>query len=321
MSSSKLVQSTARSLGLTQVAPAGVAYGVVDGYLAQVQLVNRNNAKDLKILVRHAGEGKEGELRRAMDESPEVKASGIEPKQVRIDASTAVLAVSQRFLLGLPDEKVVLSRVHAFLGAIKSVSRPEAQTCRLCVAAAPGEPVLLAGVVDRICPSCTERLESEAQEAAAKYDSRPVNLPLGLAAAVLAGAAGGALYGGVMVATHRMLWALAIITGAMVGYAAVKGAGKGGSVVQAMAAVVTVVSVLAGLLGFIAYQIHQQVLADGATVDWGLFLAKSPQLLVSAGRDSLFSLGGGLFGAWTAIKRASPPKFQAVHSAPKPSGA
>lgn len=317
--SSKLVESTARSLGLTAAAPGGIAYGVADGFPAQVQLVRRNNATDLRILFRHAGEARLDDLRRALDESPEVKASGVERKRVEIDANKAVVTVRQRAILGLPNAKVVLSRAQAVLGVLKAASSPAANTCRLCGSAAPDEPVLLEGVVDRVCPTCIERLEEEARQAAAEYHARSANLPFGLLAALVAGAAGGALYGGVMVATHTMVWALAIVTGLMVGLAAVKGAGKGGRPVQAIAAVVTVVSVLAGLLAFMAWQINSQVTAQGGTVNWARFVAMSPRLLVAAGGDTIFSLGGGLFGAWTAIKKASPPEFAPVHSAAKAS--
>jgi len=317
--SSKLVQSTARSLGLTAAAPAGIAYGVVDGFPAQVQLVRRNNARDLRIVFRHAGEARLADLRRALEESPEVKASGVERKHVEVDADKAVLTIPQRAFLGLPNAKVVLSRAQAVLGLLKAASQPAANTCRLCGSAAPEDPVLLGGVVDRVCPGCIERLEEEARQAAAEYHARSANLPFSLVAALVAGAAGGALYGGVMVATHTMVWALAIVTGLMVGFAAVKGAGKGGRPVQAIAAVVTVVSVLAGLLAFMAWQINNQATAQGGTVNWARFVAMSPQLLIAAGGDTIFSLGGGLLGAWTAIKRASPPEFAPVHSAAKAS--
>jgi hypothetical protein len=312
----KRAEQTARALGLTQFA-SGIAYGTIEGHLAQVRVVANSSGHCLEVLFRHAGEGKEETLRRAVDESPEVKASGIKSKLVGIGARTLTLAIPPRFI-GLPDVKVILQRVHAVLAALRSVSSPGPAVCGTCGSAAVGEPALVHGVADRICASCIERLEHESQVAAAEYHSRSLNLPLGLGYALVAGAAGGAIYAAVMVATHRMLWMLAVLTGVMVGYAAAKGAGKGGPVVQAMAAVVTVVSVLAGLLGFIAYQVHEQVAADGATVDWALFLAKSPQVLISAGSDSVFSLAGGLFGAIYAIQKARPPQFQAVQASKDP---
>ncbi|TMB27938.1 MAG: hypothetical protein E6J62_18600 [Deltaproteobacteria bacterium] len=309
----------ASSLGLSQVGPGGVVYGVVDGFLAQIQLVGpRRKAQRLEVLFRHEGEGKEQEIRRALFEAPETKASGIKAKDVVIDSKTVRLTIRQGFL-DLPDEKVILARVRALLAALAAVSSPGPQTCRSCGSASPAEVLVVKGVVDRLCPSCVERIEDEIRRAAAEYESRTANLPVGFVYALVAGAAGGAIYGGVMIATNRMLWMLAILTGVMVGYAAVKGAGKGGAVVQGMAAVVTVISVLAGLLAFIGYAAEQHLAAQGKAIDWALFLARSPQILISAREDSLFSLAGGIFGAVYAIKRARHPEFVPLRSPEKSS--
>src|SRR5438105_3232783 len=72
----KRAEQTARALGLTQFA-SGIAYGTIEGHLAQVRVVANSSGHCLEVLFRHAGEGKEEALRRAVDESPEVKASGV----------------------------------------------------------------------------------------------------------------------------------------------------------------------------------------------------------------------------------------------------
>jgi len=303
-----LVDAMARALGLPQAGSGEVAYGVVDGFLVQVQLAERNGLTRIEVIVRYAGEGKEEELRRAPDDSPDVKASGIRFRHVQIDDTTATLGIFHE-QLSFPEESVVLRRARAFLEVVKSVSAPEPATCRCCGSPSPEDPVLFGGVVDRVCPACIERLQHEEQLAAAEYQSRTANLPLGLVCAVLAGIVGGGLYGAVMIATNYMYWALAIVTGAMVGFAATVGAGKGGLAVQAIAMAVTIGSVLAGLLGFLAYQLDAQAGAAGATVDWRRFIAESPDLLLATPLSTLFSLCGGLIGAWTAIRLARHPKF------------
>jgi hypothetical protein len=306
----------ASALGLSQVGPGGVMYGVVDGHLGQIRLVGRRNNQSIELLFRHAGEGKEDALKRALLDSPDARASGIKAKHLAIDGKTVRLTIPQG-LLNLPDEAVVLSRGRAVLAALKLVSSPEPQTCRSCGSASQAEPVVVKGVVDRVCSSCIERMDEETRMAAAEYESRSPNLLLGLAFALAAGAAGGALYGGVMIATNQMLWILAILTGVMVGYAAMKGAGKGGPIVQGIAAAVTVVSVLAGLLGFIGYQAHQHAVAKGNIIDWSVFLSLSPRILVDAGQDSIFSLAGGLFGAVYAIRRIRNPDFAKLRAEEK----
>ena len=120
-----------------------------------------------------------------------------------------------------------------------------------------------------------------------------------------------------MIATDKMYWVLAILTGVMVGWAAVKGSGKAGVVVQAMAGMVTIASVLAGLVVFIGWIVNRQVEAAGSTVDWTVFLKHTPQLLWDAGQDTLFSLAGGLLGAFYAIRKATPPSFALVEKAPE----
>ena len=83
-----------------------------------------------------------------------------------------------------------------------------------------------------------------------------------------------------------------------------------------MAGLVTVASVLAGLLVFIAYVANRRAEADGNTIDWILFVRQSPRLLWVSGRDTVFSLAGGLLGALYAIRKARPPSFTAVEKAP-----
>jgi hypothetical protein len=308
----------ASALGLSQIGPGGIVYGAIGGFLAQIQIAGRRNQQRLEVVFRHDGEGKEQEIRRALFEAPETKASGIKPKHLAISGKTVRLTIPQGFL-DLPDESVILARVRAVWAALAVASSPGRQTCSSCDSTSAAEVLVVKGVVDRLCASCVERVDDQMRQAAAEYQSRTANLPLGLAFALVAGAAGGAIYGGVMIATNRMLWLLAILTGVMVGYAAAKGAGKGGAVVQAMAAVVTVISVLAGLLGFIGYTAQQHVAAKGQTIDWAVFLSMSPRILVSAGQDSIFSLAGGIFGAVYAIKRTRHPEFVPLRSPEKPS--
>lgn len=313
--SAEILTSVAESLGLKQIEPGGVAYGLVDGFPTQVQLTE---GKSIKVLFRHAGEDNEVELRSAIAQSPEVKASGMKLALVGVDPGSVMLTITDGFAR-LPSQEVILLRVRAVLQVLAAVSTAPVPTCRLCGSETGAEPVLWDGIVDLVCPACVARVDEEAQQAAAAYRSRSANLPLGLVCAIGMGIVGGALYGGVMAATDRMFWLLAIVTGILVGFGAAAGAGKGGPAVQAIAAVVTVLSVLAGELGFMAYQIDKEAIAGGATVDWSLFLARSPELLVGAGTATLFSLGGGLLGALVAIRYTKPPGFNPVRSESKAS--
>ena len=311
------LRDIATALGLGHPTSSGTFYGELDGFPAQLSLVQKGNYKNLVALLRFNAEGRAQDLSRALDEAPELAAAGIARKVVSSDETAVALTVPTRLFLGLPKPEVIASRVRALVEVLKRAVPDNRKVCREC-GASSAEPAILRGAVDRLCGACTERLEHEAQEVQKAYAARPLNLPLGLAASLIAGAAGAAVYGGVMVATNSMYWVLAILTGVAVGWAAVKGSGKAGVVVQAMAGVVTVVSVLAGLLVFIGYLIHKQVQAGGDTVNWVAFLKHSPRLLWESGQDTVFSLAGGLIGALYAIRKAKPPDFTVVEKAPQP---
>jgi hypothetical protein len=314
--SAELLASVAASLGLKQIEPDGVACGLVDGFPTQLALTE---GKSMRVLFRHAGEDNDIQLRAALAQSPEVKASGLKLALVALRCGTVTLLITDGFVR-VPSQEVIILRMRAVLQVLAAVSTAPAPTCRLCGSESGAEPVLWDGLVDLVCPACIARVEEDAQQAAAEYRSRAANWPLGFVCAISAGAVGAVLHAGVMAGTGRMFWVLTIVSGMMVGVGAAIGAGKGGPAVQAMAAIVTVVSVLAGELGYFAYQLNQIVTARGGSVDWVLFVAGSPMLLVGAWMNTLFSLFSGLAAAWVAIRYSRPPEFNAVQTASKPPG-
>lgn len=309
-------KDVATALGLGRRSSTGTFYGEIDGFPAQVSLVQKGNYKHLAAVLRFNAEGRAEDVARALGEAPELAAAGLKRKLVTSDADSVAITVLPRVFRGLPPAEVVAARVRAALEALKRAVPGNRKVCREC-GSANAEPALLRGKVDRVCGACAERLEQEAVEVQKAYAARPLNLPFGLAASLVAGAAGAVAYGGVMIATNSMYWVLAILTGVAVGWAAVKGSGKAGVVVQAMAGLVTVVSVLAGLLVFIGWVVNKQVRAEGNTVNWMAFVQQAPRLLWASGRDTVFSLAGGLLGALYAIRKAKPPSFTVVEKAPE----
>jgi hypothetical protein len=313
---SKALGDIATALGLRQRTSTGIAYGELDGFPAQLALVQRGNYKQLVAILRFNAPGRDVDLRQRLDESPDLAATGLKRKLVSSDADSVTITIPPRAFTGLPRPQVVAARIRAVLDVLKAAVPDNQKVCREC-GAAGAEPAILRGKVDRVCGNCAERLEQEAREVKSAYVARTANLPLGLVTSLVAGAAGAAVYGGIMIATDKMYWVVAIFTGVAVGWAAVKGSGKASAAVQAMAALVTVVSVQAGLLMFIGYVIDRDVRAAGDTVNWVLFVKAAPRLLWNSGSDALFSLVGGLFGALTAIKKAKPPDFTLVEKAPE----
>jgi len=86
--------------------------------------------------------------------------------------------------------------------------------------------------------------------------------------------------------------------------------GRGGIAVQGVTGFFTIVSVLLGQALFLAWQVHKHAQARGLVVDWKVFTAYVPSLLWSDTSSTLFALGGGLLGAYYAVKKAAKPKLE-----------
>ncbi|HEY6912392.1 MAG TPA: hypothetical protein VI356_23635 [Myxococcales bacterium] len=313
--SAELLASIAESLGLKQIGPDGVVCGLVDGFPTQLAPAE---SRSIKVLFRHAGEGNEVELRAAIAESPEVKASGLKPIFVAVGSGTVTLTITDGFAK-IPSEEVILLRMRAVLKVLGTVSEAPATTCWLC-GSHGGDPVLWDGIVNLVCPACVARVNEDARRIATEYQSRAANWPLAFVGAVGAGVVGTLFHVGVMIGTDRMIRMLTIVTGIMVGIGTALGAGKGGLAVQAMAAIVTVLFAVAGELGYFAYQLNRFATAQGGSVDWAMFVARSPALLVRAWMSTLFALSSGLAGAWFASRYTRGPGFSSIETASKPSG-
>ena len=85
-------------------------------------------------------------------------------------------------------------------------------------------------------------------------------------------------WAGIAVATNRMFWAVAIGSGALIGYCTSRVVGRGGIAVQGVTGVFTVISVLLGQALFLAWQVHQHAQARGLKVDWKVWpLFRTPE--------------------------------------------
>jgi hypothetical protein len=107
-----------------------------------------------------------------------------------------------------------------------------------------------------------------------------------------------------------MFWILAIGIGLMIGYGTTKAAGKGGVRLQVLIFILTVASVLIGLVFYSGYSLWQHAKASGLVVNWLKFVKLIPLILIESKGDTLFSLVGGLIGAYYASRFARKPKLQ-----------
>src|SRR4029450_7809300 len=224
-----------------------------------------------------------------------------------------------------PGVDALAAEVEALLHAVQTASPPAPARCRVCGSDSGGgpgllnggggrggaEPVPLTGVLARVCPACTERLQHEVRQAMERYDAAPLNLPLAvLTAAVLAGL--GAVVGaGLAVATHRVFWFVAIGAGLLIGGGTTMAAGKRARPVQVTAAVFTLVSVLLGELLLVGYHLQQQAQRSRQQVDWAAFAQAARTTLGPLGGETAFAVGGALLAAWSATRMAARPKLEA----------
>jgi hypothetical protein len=111
--SAELLASVAASLGLKPIEPDAVACGLVDGFPTQLALTE---GKSMRVLFRHAGEDNDIEVRAAIAQSPEVKASGQKLALVAVASGTVTLLITDGFVR-VPSQEVILLRMRAVLQA------------------------------------------------------------------------------------------------------------------------------------------------------------------------------------------------------------
>jgi hypothetical protein len=234
-------------------------------------------------------------------------AAGIKPKLGTVQ--DGVLTYLHRKGLRSPDPVAIAAELGKLVAAVKAVSPPPRATCGSCGTTLTDPPLLVNGMVDRMCPQCIERLQEEGRRAQASYDAQPFNFPFALVVAGVLAVVGAGIWAAVAITTHRMFWALGIGIGVLVGFGTAKAAGKIGLPVQVIGALFTILSVLLGQVFFAAYQFHEYAKEQSQTVDWRQFALATPQALVSMGGDTLFALGGGLLGAYYVLRAIRKPQL------------
>ena len=297
-------------LGLKSVPDRKLAYGIRDGYLVEVACGRDGNTECIVEIIRHGDAARDPAVREAIGRSAEVTAKGVKPKRVKVEDGMVVHRHPVIFFQR-PGADSVADEVDALLHAVQTASPPAPARCRVCGSESGAEPVLLNGVVDRVCPACTERLQHEVRQAMERYDAAPLNLPLAVLTAAVLAVLGAVVWAGLAVATHRVFWFVAIGAGLLIGWGTTMAAGKRALPVQVTAAVFTLVSVLLGELLLVGYHLQQQTQHSGQQVDWAAFAAAAPNILWRLGGETAFAVGGGLLGAWYATRMAARPNLEA----------
>lgn len=304
----KTVLETGKRLGLKPAAGSAIVFGVKDGYLVEAARGGDDNNAIVEI-VRYGDPARDGAVREAIQRSPGLAAAGVHAKKIQVADGLAMYTHARPMFRSL-DAARIAGEVDALLAAVKTGSPPPAAACRLCGGTSASEPILVNGVIDRVCPACVERLQHEAKVATQRYEELPTNVPLAVLAAAVLAVVAAAVWAGVAIATNRMFWVIAIAGGALIGWGTTKAAGRGGLIPQVLGGGFTVASVLLGEVLLAAYRVQQYAKARGGSVHWDIFISKIPAILWDLGGDTLFALGGGLIGAFYAVRTAGKPRLE-----------
>ncbi|HEY1270223.1 MAG TPA: hypothetical protein VGH16_23400 [Candidatus Binatia bacterium] len=299
------VAQAGAQLGLSSTRAGGLVFGSKDGYPVQLAARRTGNQEAVVEIIRYDDPPRDKVVLQA------IYGSGGGPfkaKQLKVENGVVVYEHPRRLFRSLSAEAVA-AEFETLLRAVKSAAPAPPAGCRQCRSSSGAEPILLDGLVDRVCPSCVERLQHEAKLNAARYESLPMNLPFAVVVAAILALVSAGVWAAIAIATNRMFWAVAIGSGLVIGWGTTRAAGKGGLPVQVTGALFTVLGVLLGEVFFIAWLINAYAQSNGVEIDWNEFAARVPGLLWDSGADTLFSLGGGLFGAWYAVVKAGKPKL------------
>lgn len=302
------IQDVGRRLGLQAAAGGAIVYGVKDGYLVEVARGGEGGDSVVEI-VRHDDPSRDAAVLEAVRTSAELAARGLKPANVSVDGGVVVYKRGRRLFRSL-DAAAVAADVEALLRAVKASSAPAPAVCRVCKSTSGSDPILLNGVVDRVCPACIERLQHEVKQAVQRYEDLPLNLPLAVVTAAVLAVVAAVAWAGIAIATNRMFWIVGIGAGLLIGWGTTKAAGRGGLAPQAVGGIFTVISVLLGQILFVAYHSQQYARARGGSVNWDMFVSRLPTILWDLGGDTLFALGGGLIGAYYAARFAAKPRLE-----------
>lgn len=309
MAKHKIIEDAGIALGLPFQPNEETVFGMKEGYPTQILIRQKGNNMVLSGLVRYDDPLMDNIIKDSLPKMPQLKQAGIKKKDLEVTDGMLFLNVIKG-ITGFPKVENFAGKMKAVIQALKSVISPPGLNCRICGQTSVDQPILINGIVDRTCPGCIENLEAETRNLQTSYDSLPMNIPLAILVAALISILGAAIYGGIIIATNRMLWIIPIGIGILIGKGAGKAAGRMGLEIQIISGLFTVISVLLGLIFFAAFALHQHALNEGYTINWIAFMKDIPMILVSMKTDALFSLGGGLIGAYYATRYSKKPEIQ-----------
>lgn len=306
MAKYKIIKDAGIALDLSFQPNEATVIGMKEGFPVQILIRKKGNSIVLSGIVRYDEPSMDSLIKDSLPIMPELKQAGIRKKFLEVTDGMLFLNVIKG-ITGFPKVEEFAGKMEVIIHALKNVAAPPGLKCRICGRTSVDHPILINGIIDRVCPGCIEKLEAETRDRQTSYDTLPINIPLTLVVASLLCIVGAAAYGGMIIATNKMFWIVAIGIGILIAKGTGKAAGRMGIQIQIISGLFTVISVLLGLAFCAGYVLHKHALNEGYNVNWLAFLKNLPMILVSMKTDALFSLGGGLIGAYYATRYTRKP--------------
>jgi hypothetical protein len=308
MANLKIIQDVATKIGIDYTTGQKTVYTIKDDYPIQFLEGSDGNTPVLLGVIRFDEGNKDKLIKDTLLQDKSVMQTGLKSKSIEIKDGIITLKWTKG-LLGYPKPEKIAEQFLSVFNTIKSMTGRPGLKCRVCASKDISGPILINGIVDRMCPKCIENLKKEVEDVKAAYEALPVNFPLAIIAAIVLAIVGAGLWAGVIAATHKMYWMIAIFVGLAIGWVTAKAAGKGGLPVQIIGFSATFISVLLGMIFYVGYVMHDEAVKVGQSVDWGALVQDIPSILMQAKGDVAFSLVGGLVGAFYAALKAGKPEL------------
>jgi hypothetical protein len=305
----KILENIALQMGIPFTPEQTSIYSMKDGFPIQFHIVSIGNATILKGIVRILEASDDRRIKDTFSQDSNISQTGLKTRMIEVKKD--IISIKwPRGIMGYPKPDKIVNQFMAVFNSIKLLSGAPGLQCKKCGSKDIGSPVLIDGIVDCMCAKCIEALEKKAEEDKIQYESKPTNYVLAVIVAAVLAVVGAAVWAGIIVGTQRMYWILAVGIGLGIGWCTTKSAGKGGRPVQVIVFVATFISVLLGMILYIGHDVKKSVDDTGGVVDWVLFAKNLPDLLMLYKGDVIFSLAGGLIGAFYAAGKAAKPKFK-----------
>jgi len=280
-------------------------FGIKDGL--GVQLLVGETAETFVGIIRWDNPDKDSLVQERFNKSTALNSAQVQLGHIKVGGGIAIYTVVRNAFGSMLSTDKMVQRMQTLVDEVKAVVGDIPQVCRLCGAAAP-VPVLVDGIVERICDNCLAKTEIQAKELTDAYEALPIHWVRALIVGTILTLIGAIIWIVVIIYTEYMFWLLSIGIGVVIGWATTKAAGKGGIGVQLMCVIFTFISIVGSMIILLALSALDASI-ENDVLNPALFQESFLKYLIESAGELAFAFGGALIGAVVAAQRAGKPKF------------